>query len=287
MNERLHIVLSSDDAYAKYLSITIASILRHGEEESWFFHILDGGIAAGDKQKIADMVERRQGCLEFLPVHAGMLSDMALNIHASSHVSPATYYRLLIPSLLSVERCVYLDCDTLCRASLLPLWQTDLQGCLAAAVKDIDEDTHAVRLGLQRYFNAGMLLMDLSSMRRLNIQKSFFDFLQTHHDRIVLHDQDVINAVLDGKIKEVDMRWNVQVAFTRQCRNTGFFARGKNAHIIHYIGHRKPWTYEKKVPYQGEYIPYMLDSVFDELRETVPFSWKVKCTLNNMVGHSS
>lgn len=284
MSEKVHIVLSSDNTYAKYLSITIASVLCHaGEDESLSFHILDGGIEAGSKRKISGLVEQKRGSIEFIPVDAGMFSGMALNISVCSHVSPATYYRLLIPSLISAERCIYLDCDMLCRSSLLPLWQTDLQGSLVAAVKDIDEDTHSIRLRLQRYFNAGMLLMDLSSMRSLNIQKKFFEFIQAHHERIVMHDQDVINSVLDGKIKEIDMHWNVQVSFTRQCKKMGFLCIGRNAHIIHYIGHRKPWMYEKKVPYQCEYIPYILSSEFDELRENVPLYVLAKCKLHNIL----
>lgn len=265
MAQTMHIVLSADNTYAKYMAVTIVSVLcNKAEEDVLFFHVLDGGIQPENREKILEAVARRGSEVEFVPVDPSLLSGRALHITEKNHVTPATYYRLLIPSLIHAERCIYLDCDMICRASLGPLWNTDLGGKIAAAVKDIDEDRHSVRLGLKRYFNAGMLVLDLSMMRKLNTQKRFFEFLQEHHEKIVQHDQDILNCVLHDRIHELDMTWNCQVAKTRKCKEAGFHNLSRSAKVLHFIGHRKPWLRGCRAPERANYWMYLQKTPWKE-----------------------
>ena len=261
MDDAMHIVLSSDDNYARPLAVTIMSVLSNREKDDMLcFHILDGGITAENRRRIGDMVTAKNADIEFLPIAADLFSGMVLNITKENHVSLATYYRLLIPSLIQADRCLYMDCDMICRASLTPLWNTPLGDALAAAVRDIDEDKQSARLGLARYFNAGFFFMNLEAMRREQTQDAFFRFLEEHHDRVVMHDQDVLNCVLEGRIHELAMTWNCQVAKTHKCRETGFHALSRTAKILHFIGHRKPWHWRCKAPGQYEYWKYEKDT---------------------------
>ena len=81
------------------------------------------------------------------------------------HITQAMYYRYLFADLLpkSVKRLIYMDADIICKGDLLPLWQTDLQGKMLGAVRDWGEAKSCGRIGLKngRYFNSGVLLMDL------------------------------------------------------------------------------------------------------------------------------
>ena len=257
MKTTIHVVLSSDDNYAYPLAVTIMSVLcNRTEGDDLLFHVLDGGLSEESRRRISDMVEVKKASIEFILVSAEQFSGVCLHITKENHVSLATYYRLLIPSLVYADRCIYMDCDMICRSSLASLWNTQLNGDLAAAVKDIDEDKQSVRLGLKRYFNAGLFLMDLESMRRENTQKDFFLFLEEQHERIVMHDQDVLNCVLEGRIHELDMTWNCQVAKTHKCRETGFHALSRTANILHFIGHKKPWHWGCKAPGRAEFWKY-------------------------------
>jgi len=52
MSEAMHIVLSSDDNYAKYLAVTIVSVLCNKDKsDSLSFHILDGGIQHENRKR--------------------------------------------------------------------------------------------------------------------------------------------------------------------------------------------------------------------------------------------
>ena len=275
MSDTMHIVLSSDDNYARPLAVTIMSVLcSKAKDDSLSFHILDGGITADNRRRLSDMVTARNAAIEFIPISAELFSGKTLNITSQNHVSLATYYRLLIPALIAADRCIYMDCDMICRTSLAPLWSTPLGSDLAAAVKDIDENKQGDRLGLKRYFNAGLFLMDLEAMRREHTQEAFFRFLEEHHDRIVMHDQDVLNCVLEGRIHELDMAWNCQVAKTHKCRETGFHALSSTANILHFIGHRKPWHWKCKSPGRAEFWKYAEKAMWD-----ITFSEKAHCAI--------
>lgn len=257
MRNDIHVVLSADDNYARPLAVTMLSVLcNRAENDVLFFHVLDGGITEAKRCHIRSMTDSRGAKVEFIPVSAELFSGMCLNITKENHVSLATYYRLLIPSLVHASRCIYMDCDMICRSSLASLWNTQLNDCIAAAVKDIDEDKQSARLGLTRYFNAGLFLMDLDAMRREDIQKDFFHFLEEPYERIVMHDQDVLNCVLDGRIHELDRTWNCQVAKTHKCKETGFHALSRTANILHFIGHKKPWMWGCRAPGRMSYWKY-------------------------------
>jgi len=277
MADTMHIVLSSDDNYAKYLAVTIASVIcNRKDSDVLFFHILDGGITQENRDKIKSMTAERGASIEFLPIDQALFSGKVLNITEKNHVTLATYYRLLIPSLIQADRCIYMDCDMICRASLAPVWKTKLDDCIAAAVKDIDEDKQSERLSLSRYFNAGFFLMDLKAMREERTQEQFFRFIEEHHDRIVMHDQDVLNCVLQGRIHELDMTWNCQVAKTHKCKETGFHDLSRTANILHYVGHRKPWVKGCRAPGRGEYWKY--------LQKTSWSKWTVIETIFSFIG---
>ncbi len=265
MDNAMHIVLAADDNYARPLAVTIMSVLCNAEKNDVLqFHVLDGGIRPENRRRISSMVAASNTGVDFLSVSARSFSGMSLNIRRESHVTPATYYRLLLPSLINASRCIYMDCDMICRSGLRPLWEAELGQSLAGAVKDIDEDRHSARLSLARYFNTGLMLMNLEDMRRENIQQQFFLFIKNEHERIVMHDQDVLNCVLHDRIHELDMTWNCQITKTHKCRETGFYDLSKTARILHFIGHKKPWIWRCKTPERKIFWTYLQKTPWKE-----------------------
>jgi len=258
VTDSIHIVLSSDDNYARYLAVTIVSVLANrAEDDKLVFHILDGGIRQKNREIIAKLVANYGGSIEFLTVDQSLFSGKMLNITAQNHITLATYYRLLTPSLIKADRCIYMDCDMICCSSLVPVWRTEFDGYLAAAVQDISDKELAPRLGVKNYFNAGFFLFNLRAMREEGIQERFFRFIEEHHDRILMHDQDVLNAVLEGRIFELDKRWNCQVCKTRACKEKGFHTLSRNASVLHYLGRRKPWVKGCRAPGREQYWKYL------------------------------
>ena len=264
MQDMMHIVLSSDANYGIYMGVTIFSALRNKSDgDSFFFHILDGGIASRDKELLMRMIGEAGSRAEFIPVDDRRFDGMSLNLE-SHHVTIAAYYRLFIPTLLDIPRCIYLDCDMIIRGSLMPLWQTDLHGSIAAGVPDINADLSQKRLGLDSYVNSGMLLMDIDAMRKENIQERCLETIRNNPEKLRYHDQDVLNMVLRHRILILGKEWNCQICKTHKCRETGFFALRDSAPVLHYIGHRKPWHRRCRTPKRLQFWLYLQQSPWAE-----------------------
>ena len=119
----------------------------------------------------------------------------------------------MIPEVLSDEkRTIYSDVDVLCNGSILPLWEIDLGEDIAAMVSEGPAgDYKRTLLGLDGsspYFYAGLMLMDLERMRAESCAKKFFECTAANISRLSWPDQDVINIVLNGRIMQLDDRWD-------------------------------------------------------------------------------
>lgn len=171
-----------------------------------------------------------------------------------NHVSMATYYRLFISEILphDVHKIIYLDGDMIVRHSLEELWNTNIANYAVGVVHDNDELRNTSRLPYSAedgYFNAGMLLINLDYWRRSNCFRIFMDFVKHNQNIIILHDQDVLNAVFHDKKKWLPMTYNFQTSYVLisswfECpeRDKEEASRTKyNPTIIHFASNDKPW----------------------------------------------
>ena len=111
-----------------------------------------------------------------------------------------------------------------------------------------------IRLNLDKYFNAGVMLVNLDKWRRDGIQQKLFEYVEKNSDKILWGDQDVLNVVLQDGIKYIDKRWNAQVGEYEHCND--FNKIGEEAYILHYIGKVKPWQPGNKNPFKEMYFKY-------------------------------
>lgn len=174
----------------------------------------------------------------------------------AGYLTDATYARLFLPDLLPQDwnRVIYLDVDTICRASLHELWETDLEGLSVGAVWDNMIPFVSSYDGVQAwkesglrpytpYFNAGVLVIDLDAWRRHSISSAVVDYVQSHLGNLVLWDQEGLNAVLRGKFCHLDRSWNVMQFWARPEVRLGVDRDVvMNARIRHFNGPGKPWT---------------------------------------------
>lgn len=140
------------------------------------------------------------------------------------------YARLWLPLLLpGVDRCIYLDSDTMVRTSLKDLYSTDLEGNYVGMVMG----------SIPEYgFNSGMILMDLKAFRDdKELYKDLSKFMAENARRFFCPDQTVINRFFLGRIKELGREWNYPP-------NQGLIdSFMPHARILHfYNGTQKPYN---------------------------------------------
>ena len=245
----INICISCDDNYAKYAGIVIASIILNAKEDDEFsFYILDGGISENAKIEIDKLKQIKDFKLQYVQIDSSWF-DVYKNILTHKYISIATYYRLKLSKLLpKVDRVIYLDCDVIVRKSLKEFFDTDMGNNYMAGVIDA-RVKYKPKWKNTKYVNAGVLLMDLNKIRQDGIEDKFVEFTKENIECIKAGDQDIINFTLDGKIKIVDDRWNVQVS--------SFLSRSsftKDPYIIHYIARQKPWLFGSYNHFKNEYF---------------------------------
>lgn len=273
--EPVSICFASDDNYAPYLKVAIYSLLcNRNRERSYDIIILHKRISREHQGEILGLADGKSGVsIRFVNV---VEADRELQSDVGCYYAVETNYRLLLFSKLfqNYRRMLYLDCDIIVTGDVGELFDVDLEGKSAAGVEDVgfrwlaytkraiflDNKPYNVLnyctdvLGIKDpggYVNAGVLLFDLEKCRQ---KVSFRDVVETLHSRnFFYNDQDVLNILLEGNIKQVDCKWNYMnnIAFYLECDRKEFRELYLNLYredyrIIHYISAKKPWN--GKVP---------------------------------------
>jgi lipopolysaccharide biosynthesis glycosyltransferase len=162
--------------------------------------------------------------------------------------------RLLIPEALAgrYDVVLYLDADLTIHGNVAPLLGLDTgEFALAAApaariwagwterARERDY-AHFKALGMSepfRFFNTGVMLIDVAKWNRSEIGSRTLDFVRRNPALCYLPDEHGLNAVLDGRIAELSPLWNMRTKAWahRQIR------AAVDPVIIHYDGPEKPW----------------------------------------------
>jgi lipopolysaccharide biosynthesis glycosyltransferase len=249
---RLVIAAAVNSKYALPLAVMLRSALVNFNHEVGIeAHIVDDGLSLGERDKaeaslprnvLLHWVERPRAEFDGLPTWGRM--------------SLTTYHKLTLGEWLpsEVKRVIWLDADMLVLGNLARLWEADLDDHLALAVQDILVPYVSSRfgiaahreLGLRRqakYFNAGVMLIDVARWRRDDVAARAFDYLRRYRERVFFWDQEALNAVLAGQWGALDPRWNWNPLIDRlSTRQRTLELRG-DPWIIHFSGNLKPWTY--------------------------------------------
>lgn len=162
----------------------------------------------------------------------------------------AAYLRLALPAALGhrYRRILYLDADVAVQGGdLAALLAVDLRGHAVGAVRDNLQwrsprrrpDSFR-RLGLAhaRYCNSGVLLLDTAAFREQRVLERCLELATRHDPAVIGLDQDLLNATLHGRWAELSPRWNWQYTWASRLAEAM-----EDAHIVHFIGPKKPWTH--------------------------------------------
>lgn len=241
-SDMMHICVSSDDNYAQHLGVTLVSVLSSNPQSNFFFHVLDGGISADNKQKIEKLKKKYSFELEFIRMDEKEFGNCV--IPKETHFTLPAYYRLKIPSLFpDLERVLYLDVDLIVKGDLRPLYHADLKNNWFGMIEDHYAKESVDRLALNhgRYFNSGVTLFNIRQLNEDGFADKSFDFINNHFEKIIFVDQDVINVVADGRILALPEKYNTQVILFDRQRVEEVKKTLKETCVIHYVSSIKPW----------------------------------------------
>ena len=260
------VALAADKRFAPCLAVTLASIAESSSaENNYDILILTTDIPTEDRKLISGIVAGRGNFSVRFVNPCRFIGKFTPYLHWHfGHIE--TYYRLILPWLLPrYDKVLYLDSDMVVAADVAELFSEKVDGFLLAACHDADtaglyngywkdrkkytdEILHLAEP--YQYFQAGTLLMNLAEFRREYTVSTVLDFAAK--ERWQLQDQDVLNKLCEGRVRYVDMAWNVMVdyngirrekiiALAPQWLNRMYMEARKSPKIIHYAGPEKPW----------------------------------------------
>lgn len=272
----MDIVIGIDKGFIQHGMVMLVSLFMNNRDAHINLYVLHTDYFP-ELKHIQDFESKFNTTIHMVTVKAPDLG----NVKVDGHISIATYYRLLIGELLpqNCEKVMYLDCDMVIVASLLPFWQTDIEGdYIVAAIPELESETKHL-LGIkpeEEYFNAGVLLIDLKKWRQANMGKQLTQYLDGNRDKIKYWDQDVLNAVLINKWKILGKQWNYITRYT--------YPEKVEPVIIHYAGQNKPWTVGYEDPYGHYYFKYLKSTPYYGRYIKSKFQRKVNSVINKLIG---
>lgn len=264
---RMVIATAIDSSYALPLAVMLRSALANSNYEAGIeVHVVDDGLSSAERNKVKaslpehvllHWVRRPREPFEGLPNWG--------------RVNLTTYHKLTLGEWLpsAVNRVIWLDADTVVLTDLALLWQLDLDRNLVLAAQDILVPYVSSRFGIAayrdfklkpqaRYFNAGVMLIDVDRWRTHAVTARAFDYLHRYHEQVFFLDQEALNVVLAGQWEALDPRWNWnpvidRVLTYRRIRDqlTG------DPWIVHFTGNLKPWLYLGSGAYQKLYYEWL------------------------------
>lgn len=246
----INICLATDDNYAKYAGVVIASILANANsEDNLSFYILDGGISDKNIYNLNNLKQIKDCSMEFIKIDSEYFNEYK-KVKTHNYVTIATYYRLKLASLLpDIDKIIYFDCDFVINSSLKELFNTDLENRPIAGVLDVKK--RMVNKN-PTYINAGMLLFDLNKIKELDLESKFLNWTKENINNITCGDQEIINEVCKGNIKILSDDWNVQSSnFTNR---SSYIKKPKG---IHFISKKKPWHFASYSYHKSYYFKYL------------------------------
>lgn len=278
----LPVVFAADENYLVPAYVAAFSLLQNTrpETELALYFLVPARLPEAGRRLLFSLGRPGRCRVEFVEM-GGQFEQAKMQI---SYITPATYYRLLLPELLPQwGRCLYLDADLVVEEDLTGFYLSLPEDCSLAGVvagnpalpglKGPARARHAALLGLENldgYVNAGVLVFNLEKMRREALVPRLLERVERNYP---YQDQDILNALCAGGIAHAPRKYNIcplngPDTLPPGCLTPEEEARVRAAYrapaVVHYAQPQKPWL-SRKFPMAEHWWRYY-DAADPEIR---------------------
>lgn len=263
------IFFAVDDYYIPFLAVGLQSLVEHSSKEyEYLIKILHTNVSEKSKKRIKKY-EKENINIEFVDLNY-YVEKIKDQLYTRDYYTKTTYFRLFLPELYpQYDKVLYLDSDIIILEDIANLYNIDIGSNLVGGIpddiiqngKELQEYAEKV-VGVstyKKYFNAGILLMNLDELRKYKFQEKFLYLLGTTKFSVA-QDQDYLNRICKGRVKYIDNSWDVMPAPGRNKKD-------EELKLLHFNLTYKPWHIDN-VPYKEYFWEYAKKTEFyDEIRE--------------------
>ena len=243
--EPVNIVYITDDNYVNYLRASIKSLIKN-KNKNTKIEIYVIGVDLSEKSSTKILEESKDDAhINLIKISGNLLKDLKGDASLNPDVSRADNAKFFLTSILKdLDKVLYLDSDTIILKDLSKLYNTILFDNYVGAVEDWQtkwEDNSN-----KRYFNNGVMLLNLKKMREDDIETKLINFKKKDKVKRFVT-QDTFNSIMLNRVFYLPLKYNAfapeydynKKAYPTQSRRVF----QKDVAIIHYCGYGnlKPW----------------------------------------------
>ena len=256
-----------DDRYIPFLAVSLKSLIENASKNCYYaIKVLASNVSESNKKKILKY-ELENVKIEFVDLHY-YLEKVKDKLYTRDYFTQTTYFRLFIPELYpQYDKVIYIDSDTTILGDISEFYNIDIGKNLLGVVSDESVQNNEIFkeyvervVGMatyERYFNAGVLLMNLDEMRKFEFQAKFMYLLETMRFAVA-QDQDYLNRLCKGRTKLISKVWNKMPIPSDTIKE-------EDIKLIHYNHMFKPWHFDD-VLYQKYFWKYAkMTEFYDEI----------------------
>ena len=256
----IKIVYISDNNYVNYLRTSIKSIVANKKKNSKVeIYVIGVNLSKKNSKKIL-RESKNNVHISLIKTSGKDLKFLKGRSSLNRHVTGADNAKFFISSFLkNVDKVLYLDSDTIILKDLSELYNTNLDDNYVGAVDDWQTGWYENKS--KRYFNNGVMLLNLKKILEDDIETKLIDFkLNDKINRFVT--QDAFNNIMYDKVVFLPLIYNTFgpeydnkniLERIKQTLNKNYnpklyqYRRNsdfkKDIVIIHYCGYnyKKPW----------------------------------------------
>ena len=273
----MDIVINIDNNFICQAETLCASVFANGLSGApaggCTIHVLSNALSEENRKELFGLVSAFGGTCRFYDLGdlAASLKERLGRDAETGKFRVTVLARLFAAELLpeTVNRFLYLDSDMIVRHSLIPLFDGDLAGNIAAVCA---EPTIYRDISAGPYFNSGMMLIDRGRWMEEKITDRCMEYYRQKNGMLSFVDQDILNAVLSGRVKFVSQRWNFFTNYVYEsyasltdrapwyagiCAKEDYERSRKDPSVVHFAGDERPWLSGNRNPYRAEYESYL------------------------------
>ena len=272
----VNLFFCADEKTIKGLYATINSIILHktNKKDCYHFHILGTNDPIKyldlidthpyDKFHIANFYDRKYHNQRQILFQ--ILKAQNYNTDNIAHSNLMNYARIFLPEIFKhvTSKGLYLDTDLIIQRDIKDLYKISLNdyACASPLTRDLKifmnfpDEIPELKIKIDnnlKGFNAGVYLFSFKYWKKYNLTQKCIEILiynLTH--KIMRHGtQPLMNLIFNGKIKNIDPRWNFTgLGWERKLSPDSL----SKAYILHWSGPRKPWL--KNGLYKSYWVKY-------------------------------
>jgi lipopolysaccharide biosynthesis glycosyltransferase len=204
----VHICAAITNAYIYPILVSMESALINCNKEKTFltYHILCSSDFTEKNLLILQSLTKKYSSNSEMIFYN--MSDLFMNRY-NGRFSQATYYRILSPVIIDVDRIIYLDADTLILKDLSDMYNTELNNNYILGTLDyIAHGIDSLGIKSEKVINGGVLLLNLDKIRKDN---KIYDLINIAYNgtHLPCNDQSLLNYVFYPKIGILPYKFSI------------------------------------------------------------------------------